>query len=314
MKICWDNLERLEYTKDGKWKEKYKNNHTHIYCYKDSCKTCGEPFLTQIHCKGIYCTHKCATIGRNNPFYGKKFSEEAIKKISASSTGRNPSNKTREKLRISATGRKHSEETKRKISKSQKGKFTGRDSIFWKGGYKSKNIPLYDTYSHQINWVEETRRNQEDDKVLEIKCTYCGKWLIPTQSSVQNRLQSLKGNYEGEQRFYCSTNCKKACPIFNKTAETLMKEDAIRAGRLNWIELNREVQPDLRKMVFGRDGYSCIRCGSDGPLHCHHITGVELNPIESSDMDNCITLCKICHKKVHKVDGCKYTDMRRKEC
>lgn len=40
-------------------------------------------------------------------------------------------------------------------------------------------------------------------------------------------------------------------------------------------------------------------------------TGVEINPIESADVDNCITLCVDCHQKVHQQDGC---GMRREKC
>jgi hypothetical protein len=34
------------------------------------------------------------------------------------------------------------------------------------------------------------------------------------------------------------------------------------------------------------------------------------NPIESMDLDNGITLCKFCHKEVHKISGCKYSELR----
>ena len=73
---------------------------------------------------------------------------------------------------------------------------------------------------------------------------------------------------------------------------------------------SREVQPDLRKMVLARDNWECQMCGSDEELHCHHITGVEQNPIESADVANCITFCKTCHKKVHSEKGCRYFELR----
>jgi len=37
------------------------------------------------------------------------------------------------------------------------------------------------------------------------------------------------------------------------------------------------------------------------------------NPIESADLDMVITLCKGCHKEVHKLPGCKYNDLKCKE-
>jgi 5-methylcytosine-specific restriction endonuclease McrA len=116
-----------------------------------------------------------------------------------------------------------------------------------------------------------------------------------------------------ENRLYCSDSCKEECPIYKKTSYILMKEDAIRAGRLNWIELNREVQPELRQMVFKRDDYKCIKCGSKENLHCHHIEGIRWEPLESADIDKCITVCKTCHKEIHMKKDCGYNDLKCKE-
>jgi hypothetical protein len=128
-------------------------------------------------------------------------------------------------------------------------------------------------------------------------------------NNVNGRIQHIKGNYNSESHFYCSKKCKNSCSIFGKTPETLIKEDAIRAGRLPWLELTREVQSELRKLVLERDGYKCVKCGSEEPLHCHHIYPVSTNPLESTDIDNCITLCIDCHKKVHQKDGCQYNQL-----
>jgi 5-methylcytosine-specific restriction endonuclease McrA len=46
-------------------------------------------------------------------------------------------------------------------------------------------------------------------------------------------------------------------------------------------------------------------------LRCHHITGVEINPVESADLDNCITLCYNCHSRVHSSGQC---DVRKQPC
>ena len=37
-------------------------------------------------------------------------------------------------------------------------------------------------------------------------------------------------------------------------------------------------------------------------------------PLLSADIDNCITLCYDCHKKVHQKDGCKYPQLKLEEC
>jgi 5-methylcytosine-specific restriction endonuclease McrA len=35
-----------------------------------------------------------------------------------------------------------------------------------------------------------------------------------------------------------------------------------------------------------------------------------LNKVMANDPDNCITLCKDCHKQVHSREGCKYSDLK----
>jgi len=160
----------------------------------------------------------------------------------------------------------------------------------------------YDTYANRL-YADETRRCKEDPEILEVKCAYCGKWFIPKRSVVRHRINICEGIEEkGESRFYCSDNCKRECPIY---------------GQIKWpkdfkIATSREVQPELRQMVFERDDYKCIKCGSDGPLHCHHVEGIRWEPIESADMDKCITLCKNCHIEVHKQIDCGYYDFRCK--
>lgn len=207
-------------------------------------------------------------------------------------------------------------EVREKISNSNKGKNKGRflkeKSSFWKGGYYLKNIPTYDTYAYQIDWIEECRRNVNDSNILEVKCAYCGKWFVPTRNNVTHRIQYLKGNkkYKGEHKFYCSDGCKKECPIYGKQPLWIEREDAIRVGRLYWTELNREVQPELRQMVFERDKYACQKCENTEHLHCHHILPASIEPIESADIDNCITYCKKCHKEVHQKDGCRYRQLK----
>ena len=55
----------------------------------------------------------------------------------------------------------------------------------------------------------------------------------------------------------------------------------------------------------------CGKGKDEAPLHCHHSEGIEINPIESADIDICFTLCKECHNELHKESWC---DMRRRPC
>lgn len=108
MRICWDNLKELRYSKrTGKWFIKTKAGNYHYYRYEDECKFCKEPFLININKIGNFCSNNCfhkngrskehrkniskvkkeAYVGKNNPNYGNKWSEEQKKKMSFKKKG-----------------------------------------------------------------------------------------------------------------------------------------------------------------------------------------------------------------------------------
>jgi 5-methylcytosine-specific restriction endonuclease McrA len=295
MKICWDNLEKLKLTSRGNFKN-YSNRT--VYYEVEACLTCGESFLTRTGYKGLYCSHECCP---------KTHTEKTIKLLREMKLGIKMSEETRKNMSNSRIGIEFTEEHKNNLSISHKNNIK-----IGKGGYYSKGVPMYDTFTPQLEPYEQCRRNADDPNILEVKCTYCGKWYIPKLTNALHRIQIINGNdrYLGESRFYCSNNCKSVCPIFGRSAQQLIKRDKIAAGLILPEELNREVQPQLRQMSFARDDYICVKCGSTGPLHCHHIDPVKLNPIESADVDNCITLCVDCHKEAHQLPGCGYGELR----
>ena len=71
----------------------------------------------------------------------------------------------------------------------------------------------------------------------------------------------------------------------------------------------------LKKIVLEKDDWECQLCGKRKDqdrnlvLHVHHINPVKINPILQNDVDNCITLCKKCHKKIHSRKGCRFVDL-----
>jgi len=159
------------------------------------------------------------------------------------------------------------------------------------------------------NWVIKYLTIDEkpikgDYGLLMVKCTYCGRYFYPCYSEVLSRYQVLQGQLGGEARLYCSDNCKQACPTFNRQMYPLGFKEAS----------SREVQPELRQMRLEVDNYTCQKCGKtieEIELHCHHIIGIHYEPIESADIDMCVTLCIDCHKWVHQnVPGCSYSDLR----
>ncbi len=196
----------------------------------------------------------------------------------------------------------------KKYRENNKEKIKIREKKYRKEYNKSK--ANYNTFASQISWAKDPVRNI--DGCLQTKCAYCGKWYFPTQQSIKDRIKALKEqSTEGaELRLYCSTKCKDACPIYNQKKYQ-------KGHPLKNKNSSREVQPELRQMVFERDEYICIKCGKHQdkltvPLHCHHIEGIVQNPIESADIDMCVTVYKTCHKEIHQQDGCGYHDMRCK--
>lgn len=58
---------------------------------------------------------------------------------------------------------------------------------------------------------------------------------------------------------------------------------------------------EWRKAVFERDDYTCQNCGQrGGELNAHHIVPYSESIELRYEIDNGITLCKSCHKEIHR--------------
>jgi len=70
------------------------------------------------------------------------------------------------------------------------------------------------------------------------------------------------------------------------------------------IKHNRNAYPEMkewRRQVFTRDNYTCQRCKKySGVINAHHIKRWVDEPALRFELDNGITLCKKCHKIVHR--------------
>ena len=199
------------------------------------------------------------------------------------------------KEKIAERGKSYREANKEKIAERDKSyRESNKEKIAEKKKSYSEAKALYNSYK-DIFFGEF---KEGDNGVLLVKCKYCNKWFSPTNSEAV--LYIHRGN-----SFYCSNGCKKSCPTFRVSKY----EKGFRQNT------SREVQPELRKLVLERDNWTCQKCGANKDeditvtLHCHHIDPVKNNPIESADMDNCITLCKACHKEAHSRKGCRYSDL-----
>lgn len=183
-------------------------------------------------------------------------------------------------------------------------RMSGKNSCLWKGGVTKDNVALYKTHAHKLEKYQSVHRIAKDGvELLGVHCMYCDQVFVPTMQAVKLRYLAICGNIGGEANFYCSENCKIACPTYWQIAYPKGFKPST----------SREVQPELRKLVLARDNYRCVKCGinlEDAQLHCHHIDPVINNPIESADIDNCMILCSSCHVEAHHTPGCGYNDLK----
>lgn len=58
-----------------------------------------------------------------------------------------------------------------------------------------------------------------------------------------------------------------------------------------------------RTRVLKRDGFTCVKCGSNENLQVHHLWGYKENPELAIVDNNGVTLCKDCHEQYHNING-----------
>lgn len=69
----------------------------------------------------------------------------------------------------------------------------------------------------------------------------------------------------------------------------------------NQRERKSRAYGEWRNAVFSRDLYTCQLCGQrGGELNAHHIKPWATNIPSRFDVENGVTLCKSCHKQVHR--------------
>jgi len=233
-------------------------------------------------------------------------------------------------VKFTNIGRMHSEETKNKIRNTIKELIKNPEMakrIIYEGAFKKghkrtkesiekqivsrkanhkplKSIVLFDIWGPKLASYEEVRRNPENEKELQIQCYSCKKWLSPISNQISARWHSLNHISCGECHFYCSDECKNSCTIYRKMPNPPRPDDE---------EQEKGVQGELRQMRLKIDSYTCQKCGyreeNGKDLHCHHTKTVKCDPLESADVDTCITYCVSCHIEAHRQPGCGFNEL-----
>lgn len=72
---------------------------------------------------------------------------------------------------------------------------------------------------------------------------------------------------------------------------------------------------EWKKAILKRDNYTCQCCKKrGGSLVAHHMNGFAKFPEQRFNLDNGLTLCKMCHEALHKNLGGKKKSCTRSEC
>lgn len=116
--------------------------------------------------------------------------------------------------------------------------------------------------------------------------------LDPFDDSERGRLLTAMMAYALHgQLIELTGNERYIWPVFRQMIDQSMDESTTRG---------KPAYNAWRKEVMERDCHACAICGSIEMLEAHHIMPYALFPHLRTDPANGITLCKSCHKSVHR--------------
>ena len=234
------------------------------------------------------CKHNHVQTNKKRIYADKKKKYEEAKK-----NGNTHQQKNKEKVRI--YNQQYNKENFEKNSQRQKEYHT--------------SLSKYDTYSNQIDWIEDTRNDPENSELLHVRCNKCKNWFNPTNRQIRSRISAINGKLEGECRLYCSDLCKDLCPVFKKKHFT---KDQKPPNKSLSYELSIWRQKVIERFIEKNGKVFCEYCENENidELIVHHIKPQKLYPHEAFDIDNGLICCgknskNRCHYKYgHVGDEC----------
>ncbi len=147
-----------------------------------------------------------------------------------------------------------------------------------------------------------------------------GSYFKPTTRQIYERQRGINGISGNDvNNLYCCEECKKACPLFGKSAtqlHNLINEDKnilyTSAEYSTW----REEVLHRQRIENNIETNFCEYCHSTENIRVHHEVPVKLEPGYSLDPNNGIIVCEKCHyEKGHKTGTeCSTGNLANKIC
>lgn len=234
----------------------------------------------------------------NNPFKGKHHTEETKEKIRKSRSSRKWSDAERKAYEDNVEKRRIEKESQRTMCACGCGELAE---------YGNKYIQ----YHHHRNRSEEVIKNMTEAHKGQ------SAWNKGKTSKTDPRIPAGDNHCKGMKGKKHSDNSKDKMSIAQAKRYGSDLTSWERAERDVYDLIRKDIKyKSWRKEVFVRDNFICQECGYDkgGILHAHHIKpfaeilskhniktlGDAINTQELWDINNGVTLCKKCHKALHK--------------
>ena len=138
---------------------------------------------------------------------------------------------------------------------------------------------------------------------------YCSHkcWAERGENKIESVCVSCGSNITAyRERKYCS----KLCAAKDMVGEKAPKWIDGKSLQRDRARLSTELS-EWRNAVYKRDNYTCQTCGDNTTIHAHHIVEWAKDESKRFDLNNGITLCIICHGKIHSKD---FTKRHNKYC
>lgn len=143
----------------------------------------------------------------------------------------------------------------------------------------------------------------------DIICDRCQQRLIEEYSYYKNKTNTYCADCSFILNKINEEEYLSTLPIClsNLHAEVINEEIIVWNGNIHPLDKKRDKLDrrckqyrEWRKEVLKRDEYKCTKCNNKKRLEAHHIKKFSKYKELRFELDNGITLCKECHKEIHR--------------